>query len=53
MWYAERVWTLWILLISLPIASTGNVTDEVIKQSIEMQGEKLPSEDEDFKVEEF
>ena len=35
------------------VASTGNVTDEVIKQYIEMQGEKAPTEDEDFKVEEL
>jgi putative transposase len=35
------------------VASTGNVTDEVIKQYIEMQGEKAPTEDKDFKVEEL
>jgi len=35
------------------VASTGNVTDDVIKQYIEMQGEKAPMEDEDFKVEEL
>ena len=35
------------------VASTGNVTDDVIKQYIEMQGEKAPTEDEDFKVEEL
>ena len=31
-------------------ASTGNVTDEIIKQYIESQGQEPPSEDENFKV---
>jgi putative transposase len=31
-------------------ASSGNVTDEIIKQYIESQGEDLPSEDKDFRV---
>jgi putative transposase len=32
------------------VASSGNVTDEVIAQYIEMQGEKPPSDNEDFQV---
>jgi putative transposase len=31
-------------------ASTGNVTDEIIKQYIESQGQEPPSEDENFNV---
>ena len=31
-------------------ASTGNVTDEIIKQYIESQGQEPPSEDENFKI---
>ena len=31
-------------------ASSGNVTDEVVKQYIESQGEKSPSEADDFSV---
>ena len=31
-------------------ASSGNVTDEVVKQYIESQGEKSPSEEDDFSV---
>ena len=31
-------------------ASSGNVTDEVIKQYIESQGDKPPSEDDDFVI---
>ena len=32
-------------------ASSGNVTDEVVKQYIESQGEKSPSEEDEFSVE--
>jgi putative transposase len=32
-------------------ASSGNVTDEIIKQYIESQGQQPPSDDEDFRVE--
>jgi putative transposase len=31
-------------------ASSGNVTDEIIKQYIESQGEDFPSDDKDFRV---
>ena len=31
-------------------ASTGNVTDEIIAQYIENQGEALPEDDQDFRV---
>ena len=31
-------------------ASSGNVTDEIIKQYIEAQGENLPTEDTDFRI---
>ena len=31
-------------------ASSGNVTDEIIKQYIESQGENLPSDDTNFRV---
>ena len=31
-------------------ASSGNVTDEIIKQYIEAQGEDLPREDTDFRI---
>lgn len=31
-------------------ASSGNVTDEIIKQYIESQGEDVPSDDKDFRV---
>ena len=31
-------------------ASSGNVTDEVVKQYIESQGEKSPSEEDEFSV---
>ncbi|HLF25436.1 MAG TPA: IS200/IS605 family transposase [Anaerolineae bacterium] len=31
-------------------ASSGNVTDEIIKQYIESQGEDIPSDDKDFRV---
>jgi putative transposase len=31
-------------------ASSGNVTDDIIKQSIESQGQKPPDEDENFHV---
>ena len=32
--------------------TTGNVTDEVIKQYIELQGEGVERDDEDFRVSE-
>ena len=34
-------------------ASSGNVTDEIIKQYIESQGQSPPSDDDDFRVEEL
>ena len=34
-------------------ASSGNVTDEVIKQYIESQGKEPPEDDQDFRVEEL
>ena len=34
-------------------ASTGNVTDEIIKQYIESQGKQLPTETDNFDVEEL
>jgi putative transposase len=34
-------------------ASTGNVTDEIIKQYIESQGEDFPGDDKDFRVNEL
>jgi len=34
-------------------ASTGNVTDEIIKQYIESQGEDFPADDKDFRVSEL
>ena len=34
-------------------ASSGNVTDEIIKQYIESQGQSPPSDDDDFSVEEL
>lgn len=34
-------------------ASSGNVTDEIIKQYIESQGKQPPTDDEDFRVEEL
>lgn len=32
------------------VASTGNVTDEIIKQYIESQGENFPADDTDFRI---
>ena len=34
-------------------ASTGNVTDEIIKQYIESQGQQPPTEQDNFDVEEL
>ncbi|MCA9095151.1 MAG: IS200/IS605 family transposase, partial [Planctomycetaceae bacterium] len=33
------------------VASSGNVTDEVVKEYIRLQGEEPPMEDGDFRVE--
>ena len=34
-------------------ASSGNVTDEIVKQYIESQGKSPPADDDDFRVEEL